>query len=117
MASLYYDAAQTCTINPAAWRERVWGTFAHAPQRSTVIVVGGGPAGLEAARVSALRGHEVSLFEARDKLGGALALWATLPGREFYQKSIEWWERELKRLGVHIHLRTEATAAGIQQPP
>jgi len=62
-----------------------------APRPSKVTVVGGGPGGLEAARVAALRGHEVTLVEARDKVGGALALWASLPGREFFMKSIEWW--------------------------
>jgi pyruvate/2-oxoglutarate dehydrogenase complex dihydrolipoamide dehydrogenase (E3) component len=78
-----------------------------------VVVVGGGPAGLEAARVSAIRGHDIELLESRLALGGALALWAKLPGREAYQESIIWWERELKRLGVKIHLGTPASAAGI----
>jgi len=57
-----------------------------------------GPGGLEAARVAALRGHEVTLFEARDELGGGLELWARLPGREFYRHAIDWWRRELSRL-------------------
>jgi 2,4-dienoyl-CoA reductase-like NADH-dependent reductase (Old Yellow Enzyme family)/thioredoxin reductase len=115
MASLYYDGAQNCTINPASWREGHWGvdTFTPAPKKSKVIVVGSGPAGLEAARVSALRGHSVTLYEARDRLGGAMTLWAGIPGRGFYQKSIEWWERELHRLGVAIHVGSKATAASI----
>lgn len=113
--SSLWDGAQTCTINPTAWRERYWGagSLVPAPHRSKVIVVGSGPAGLEAARVSALRGHEVQLLEARDRLGGALALWASLPGREFFLKSVEWWERELERLGVGIRRGTQATAADI----
>jgi NADPH-dependent 2,4-dienoyl-CoA reductase/sulfur reductase-like enzyme len=77
------------------------------------VVVGGGPAGLEAARVSALKGHEVILFEARSDLGGALALWASLPGRDWISKSIEWWGRELDRLGVKIRLETKGTADGV----
>lgn len=110
-----YDGAQTCTINPASWREGRWGVDSITPayRSSKVIVVGAGPGGLEAARVSALRGHDVTLIEARDKLGGALTLWASLPGREFYVKSIEWWEREIKRLGVRIQLSVEATASTI----
>ncbi|CAN7342653.1 NAD(P)-binding protein [Phenylobacterium sp. LjRoot219] len=109
------DGAQTCTVNPTAWRERYWGegSITPAATRAKTIVVGGGPAGLEAARVAALRGHEVELWEARDRLGGALALWASLPGREFFLKSVEWWERELRRLGVTIQLGTTATAAAI----
>ena len=109
------EGAQGCTINPASYRERLWGvdSFKPAARRAKVIVGGGGPGGLEAARVSALRGHDVTLFEARDKLGGAIALWAKLPGREVFQTSIDWWERELNRLGVKIRRGTEATAAAI----
>lgn len=109
------DGAQGCSINPASYRERLWGagTFAPAARPSRVIVVGAGPAGMEAARVSALKGHDVVLFEARDRLGGALALWADLPGREFFRRSIEWWERSLDRLGVKIHRAREVSAADI----
>jgi 2,4-dienoyl-CoA reductase-like NADH-dependent reductase (Old Yellow Enzyme family) len=114
LASLY-DGAMSCAINPTSFRERYWGTgtLVPAPRRSKVVVVGAGPGGLEAARVGALRGHDVTLFEARDKLGGAFALWAMLPGREFYRTSIDWWARELKRLGVRILPGTMATAPGI----
>jgi 2,4-dienoyl-CoA reductase-like NADH-dependent reductase (Old Yellow Enzyme family)/thioredoxin reductase len=112
MAALY-DGAQSCTINPASWREREWGIDAMTPAPSPcrVVVVGGGPAGLEAARVSALRGHEVTLIEAHDALGGALALWSKLPGREFYMRSIEWWSQELERLDVEIRTGMPATGA------
>jgi hypothetical protein len=68
---------------------------------------------MEAARVSALRGHDVSLLETRSSLGGALALWAGLPGREWYRKGIDWWEREIDRLGVRVVLNHEATAASV----
>jgi dimethylamine/trimethylamine dehydrogenase len=109
------EGAQGCSINPASYRERLWGvdTFGPAAHRSKVVIIGAGPGGLEAARVSALKGHIVTLFEARPKLGGALALWAGLPGREFFHKSIEWWERELNRLGVEIRRGTLATAATV----
>jgi NADPH-dependent 2,4-dienoyl-CoA reductase/sulfur reductase-like enzyme len=101
-----------CAINPASYRERVWGvdTISAAASPSKVTVIGGGPGGMEAARVAALKGHEVTLFEARESLGGALALWAKLPGREFYENAVDWWERELDRLGVRVRLGTPATA-------
>lgn len=109
------DGAQGCTINPASYRERLWGvdSFAPAARASRVVVVGGGPGGLEAARVCALKGHKVTLFEARDRLGGALALWADLPGRETYGKAVDWWRREVERLGVEVRLGAAADAAAV----
>ncbi|PEQ10200.1 hypothetical protein B2G71_23615, partial [Novosphingobium sp. PC22D] len=111
MASLI-EGSQTCTINPAAWRERFWGRDhdALAPRRCKVVVVGAGPGGLEAARTSALRGHQVILIEAERYLGGAFALWADLPGRETYQKATAWWKQEIEKLGVEVRLGTLATA-------
>lgn len=100
-----------CAINPASYRERIWGvdTFASAVMPSKVVVIGGGPGGLEAARVAACRGHDVTLVEARQELGGGLELWARLPGREFYRHAIDWWERELVRLGVTVRKGKPAT--------
>jgi 2,4-dienoyl-CoA reductase-like NADH-dependent reductase (Old Yellow Enzyme family)/thioredoxin reductase len=114
------DGAQGCTINPASYRERLWGghSFAAAARSSRVVIVGGGPGGLEAARVSALKGHHVTLFEARERLGGALALWSDLPGREFFYKAVAWWEGELARLGVDVRLGSVANVTTVlaEQP-
>jgi dimethylamine/trimethylamine dehydrogenase len=109
------DGAQGCTINPASYRERLWGaeSFAPAAHPSRVVIIGGGPAGLEAARVAAIKGHKVMLFEARDHLGGALALWAGLPGREIWQSAIAWWQAELALLGVEVRLGASADAAAV----
>ena len=114
-----YDNAMSCTINPTSFRERYWGpdSLVVAPNKSKVLVIGGGPGGLEAARTCALRGHEVTLIEARDELGGAFKLWAGLPGREFYMKSIDWWKQEIIRLGVQIRLDTKATHSILQGKP
>ncbi len=109
------DGAFGCSINPASYRERMWGveTLRAAGRSSKVVVIGGGPGGLEAARVAALRGHEVTLFEAREELGGGLELWARLPGREFYRHAVDWWQRELVRLGVTVQKGKKATAGAV----
>lgn len=109
------DGAQGCSINPASYRERLWGeeSFTPAAQSRRVLVVGGGPGGMEAARVAARKGHRVTLVEQRAQLGGALALWAGLPGREHYRPAIDWWERELARLGVDVRLGIEASASAV----
>ncbi|MGE3691448.1 MAG: FAD-dependent oxidoreductase [Novosphingobium sp.] len=109
------DGAFGCAINPASYRERIWGVdkWDKAARKARVVVVGGGPGGLEAARAAALRGHKVTLLEARKALGGALALWAKLPGREFYSHAIDWWERELARLGVTVVTGNSASAADV----
>jgi 2,4-dienoyl-CoA reductase-like NADH-dependent reductase (Old Yellow Enzyme family) len=109
------DGAAGCAINPASYRERNWGvdSFRPATRASRVVVIGGGPGGLEAARVAARKGHKVTLFEGRAKLGGGLALWATLPGREFFQHAVDWWAAELGRLGVDVRLGVQATAEAV----
>ena len=78
----------------------------------SVLVVGGGPAGLEAARMAALQGYRVRLVERAALLGGALRLAAALPGRARYGLLVDWWERELRRLGVAV--RT-GTAIGVAE--
>ena len=71
-----------CVYNPVTGREGEWATIEPASRSRRVVVVGGGPAGLEAARVAALRGHRVVLLEASKMLGGQLHLAARLPKRE-----------------------------------
>ena len=95
-----------CNINAAAGRELEMPGGAPVATRRNIAVVGGGPAGLECARVAAQRGHAVTLYEASDALGGAMRLAARCPHREEMLPALEWWERELSRLGVIVRLRT-----------
>jgi hypothetical protein len=104
-----------CVINPATARESRWSarTLAAAPNRRRVVVAGGGPAGLEAARVAALRGHQVVLLEERDRLGGQLHDWALLPGRAVMSTPVAWYSDRLRELGVEMRRGVRATAESV----
>jgi NADPH-dependent 2,4-dienoyl-CoA reductase/sulfur reductase-like enzyme len=77
-----------------------------ADVRKQVLVVGGGPAGMEAARTAALRGHEVDLYEMTGELGGQVRMAASVPPRSDLEAITRWQADELVRLGVRVHLRT-----------
>jgi hypothetical protein len=94
----------SCLVNPSVGREAQWGgdRFTPAAEPCRVLVVGGGPAGLEAARVSAERDHHVMLFEASSELGGQWRLVGQQPTRSQVLDHLAWYARELERLGVEI---------------
>src|SRR5699024_10028148 len=69
-----------------------------------VAVVGGGPAGMEAARAAAVQGAEVHLYEAAGRIGGQFLLAAMVPGKEDFGETVRYFEHELLRLAVHLHL-------------
>jgi 2,4-dienoyl-CoA reductase-like NADH-dependent reductase (Old Yellow Enzyme family) len=80
-----------------------------ADERRTVHVVGGGPAGLEAARTAAGRGHDVHLYERADRLGGRLRRDAQTPGREGMGLAADWLAAAVEDAGACVHLGTEVT--------
>jgi 2,4-dienoyl-CoA reductase-like NADH-dependent reductase (Old Yellow Enzyme family) len=101
----------SCLHNPSSGRESTIGHLVpRAETRRKVVVVGGGPAGLEAARVCAERGHEVVLFEAASRLGGQVLIAARASWRKDLIGIVEWRRQELERLGVTVHLDAYAEA-------
>ena len=99
----------TCTVNPTVGKEEEY-RLIPAQQTKKVLIVGGGVAGLEAARLSALRGHHVTLCERSDKLGGQALLAAIPPKKEEILHLVEWLTRQLKQLGVEIRLKTDVNS-------
>jgi 2,4-dienoyl-CoA reductase (NADPH2) len=98
----------TCLVNARAGAEGKWG-IEPTRTRKKVMVIGGGPAGMEAARAAALRGHQVILYEKAEKLGGQLFLASIPPGRGEFITFARYLEHQMKKLNVTVYYRTEAT--------
>lgn len=94
----------TCVLNPRAGREIDLAEIAPRQDRGRLIVVGGGPGGMEAARLGAMAGFRVTLFERQPQLGGDLRLAAMGPTRHRWLTAIDWWTRSLQDLEVDVQL-------------
>lgn len=103
----------SCAVNPAVGRELDLSPLQPSAQPRRVAVVGGGPGGMEAARLAAIQGHDVVLFEARACLGGAVRQAQKLPTRSLLGDICDWQERELNRLGVDVRLSQAADVEAI----
>src|SRR5437870_419594 len=110
---IYQGKPVTCIQNPATGREAELAVVHTATKPKRVVVVGGGVAGLEAARMAAVRGHRVVLFEKTAELGGQVVLAARAPARAEYAGIIRFLVAQVEKLGVSIRLGVEATAAAV----
>ena len=104
----------SCVVNPVMGRERAWALHP-ASQRKRLLVIGGGPGGIQAAIAAAQRGHEVALCERNKELGGNLRLAAMIPGREEFSEYLDYLFGEINRLGVEVSLNREVNPEYLQE--
>jgi len=110
MQQLVETGHAECAINPKSHHEAEYGTLKVIGGNQPAVVVGGGPAGMEAARILALRGYKPILFEKTGRLGGQLLLADKPPHKGKIDWLISYYEERLKVLDVDVRLNTEATA-------
>ena len=103
-----------CAVNPQAGRESKYREIPVARKKKRVLVIGGGPAGMTAARVACERGHEVTLWERSDRLGGRLFEAAALPQKDTARAYLDWAIRSTMDCGARVVLGKEAAPADIE---
>lgn len=103
----------SCAVNPTAGIEREL-AIKPATKKKSILIIGGGPAGMEAARVSTLRGHNVTLWEKTNVLGGNLIPAAAPDFKDDYQLLLEYLKVQMEKLDIDIELNHEATIQEIQ---
>ena len=111
---LFADLDVACAINPFAgyeWKYRI----EKARDKKKVLIIGGGPAGMEAALIAKKRGHDVILIEKEKNLGGQLKLAAVPPFKDEIKELIEYYDRMLRKLGVDVKLGIEASLELVEE--
>jgi len=111
---IYDKKYLSCAVNPATGMERDF-VIEPAPKAKNVLIIGGGPAGMEAARVAALRGHRVTLWEKGNALGGSLVPASGPDFKKDFGDLIQYQGGQLKKLGVAVEFSKQATQAHILQ--
>ncbi len=100
---------QGCSVNPVFAREREWSVVEPAAVKKKVMVIGGGPAGMEAARIASLRGHKVTLYEKGQELGGQLLLAAAPPGKRRLLWIRDYLATQLEKQNVKVNLGVDVS--------
>jgi len=110
----YEGKSIRCELNPACGRERAY-RLSRTGDRKKISVIGGGIAGMEAARVADLLGHVVTLYEKTDSLGGHLIEGGAPDFKEKTSQYVEWMKRQLAKSGVTVMLNTEVSAEDVSK--
>ena len=110
----FENKRSTCLVNPQACYETEL-VYKKTKKPQKIAVIGGGVAGMSAAHVAALRGHDVTLFEAKDILGGQFNYAKVIPGKEEFFETIRYYINELEHLGVEIKLNTKVDKAMLEK--
>lgn len=113
MAQSESEERISCTVNAEIGRESEGKTRPTDAPAKKVLIVGGGPAGMEAARVATIRGHKVTLWEAKERLGGALIPASIPPHKEEISNLSAYLSHQMQKLGVNVQLNKEATPEAI----
>jgi len=111
---IFLGKIATCLVNPRACNETEL-IYRPAEQKKKIAVIGAGPAGLSFATVAAERGHDVTLYEKKDAIGGQLNMAVEVPGKEEFNETLRYYSRQLENHGVSLKLGTEAAAEDLKQ--
>jgi len=114
MGRVFIGKPLSCAVNPATGRERNY-SIERSPNPLKVAVIGGGVAGMEAARIATLRGHNVSLYEKSNLLGGHLIEGSIPKFKKDVAKLLDWYRRELDNLKLDIHFGKEFLPSSIEK--
>lgn len=114
LGRIFSGLPMQCAVNPDLFREDKAEVFP-AKEQKKVVIIGAGVAGMECARITALRGHEVHLYDKKGQLGGVFHEAGVPDFKEADHRLIAWYKNQLEKNGVHIHLNTEVTAEQIKE--
>ena len=109
---IFLGKISSCLVNPRACHETEL-QYLPTTQKKKIAVVGAGPAGLSCSTVAAERGHEVTLFEQNDTIGGQFNLANQIPGKEEFNETLRYYEKQIALSGVKCRLNVKATAGSL----